>query len=174
MENSNYYFIYSDQYQNLDTGKISRIILKDGTVLEVKNNRNQYKYTDKSFNSNIRNRNLRFNNPENPKIKKFNSFSARVRCKSKDNSENIGFYVTPIINAPKRIIKIKVPNDEIIDLGRKNYHIENFTFQSSPKKYYCKPYKQPKRKNNIIPIYKPKNKNNNACKCPGCIYNKKD
>ena len=172
MENNNYLSIYSDQYQNIDSSKISSILLKDGTILEIKNDRNQYKYTDKSFNRNIRNDNLLYNNAENSKIKKFNSFSARARCKSKDNSQNIGFFVTPITNAPKRIIRIKVPNDEIIDLGRKNYHIENFTFQSSPKKYYCKPYKQPKRKNNLIPICKPKNKNN--CNCPGCIYNKKD
>ena len=174
MENNNYLSIYSDQYQNLDSRKISRIFLKDGTILEIKNNRNQYKnkYADKSYNRNIRNNNLRFNSTENSKLQKFNSFSARVRCKSKDNSENIGFYVTPISNAPKRIIKIQVPNnDEIIDLGRNNYHIENFTFQTSPKKYYCKPYKQPKRKCNLIPI--PKSKNNNVCNCPGCIYKKK-
>ena len=171
--NNNCLSIYSNEYQNLDTQKISRIILKDGTIFEIKNNLNPNNYTDKSFNRNIRN-NLSFNNNQYSKIKKFNSFSAKIKYKSKDDNDTNGFYVTPIVNAPRRLLRIKIPNNEVVDLGNNNYHIENFTFQSSPKKYYNKPYKQPKRKNNIIPINIKKNNNNYICKCPGCINNKKD
>lgn len=177
MEENNYLSIFSDEFQNLDPQKISKIFLKDGTIFELNNNLNNLdinKYEDKSFNRNMKKNYLYPNNEDNSKIKKFNSFSAKIRYKSKHDSDaNNGFYVTPILNIPRRIIKIKVPNDQLTDLGKKNYRIESFTFQSSPRKYYCKPYKQPKRKNNLIPVYDQKRKNNNICKCPGCIKNKR-
>ena len=44
-------------------------------------------------------------------------------------------------------------------LDKNNYHIENITFKASPKKYIYKPYKPPKRKNNLIKIDTNKNHN---------------
>lgn len=173
MENQKYISIYSDEYPNLNTENISKIFLKNGTVLEINNNLIQNNYNDKSFHINKKSY-YPMRNKENPKLKKFNSFSSNARYKinENDNDNNMGFYVTPIYNAPKRILKVRVPENNYIDLNKENYHIENFVFKSSPLKYTYKPYKKPKRNSNLKTQNSRKNINNCCCNCPGCKKNK--
>ena len=154
MENQNSYSIYANEYPNFDTTKISTILLKDGTILKINNQIPINSYGNKSFNRNISDSSLPVNNPNNlAKVRKFNSFSSNIKYKANFNrtNENNGFYVTPIINANRKLIAIKVPQTEQnIDYDLSKRKIENITFQVSPKKYAYKPYKLPKRKNNII------------------------
>ena len=160
-------FIYYDEYQDLDTSKISRIFLKNGTILEIKNNLN--KFDDKTLNINSGKYN-------NAKIKKFNSFSTKVNDKSKDNNGiSNGFYVVSIPDAPKRIIPLKVEEKENFDLKKKNnnYQISNFFFESCPRRYYYKTYKPSKRSKGLNNQYLQNNEYNIYCDYPGCIYNTK-
>ena len=152
MESQNSYSISPHEYQNIDTTKISTILLKDGTVLKINNIISTNIYENKHLNRNISDSSLPVNNNYNlAKVKKFNSFSANVKYKTKFNNQNLNnaFYVTPIINGNRKIIAIKIPDDNInIDLT--NRHVENITFKVSPKKYNYKPYKPPNRKHNLV------------------------
>lgn len=151
MEKQRYYNLGSSQYQSINTQKISPILLKDETVLDVNKHSSPHKYGDYSFNRNYQNTYNSVNGKNNAKIRKFNSYSARVGYKNNNNEAN-GFYVTPIPNIPKRLIKIKVPGDKILDTQNENYHhVENVVFKASLKKYIYKPYKPPKRKNMLKP-----------------------
>ena len=153
MESQNSYSITPNEYQNIDTTKISTILLKDGTILQINNIISQNIHGNRPLNRNISDSSLPVNNPNNlSKVKKFNSFSANVNYKTKFNSRNQinGFYVTPIINGKRKLIAIKEPDIiQNIDLTKEKRHIENFIFKVSPKKYSYKPYKPPKRKHNL-------------------------
>ena len=164
MEPQNNYVIYENQYQNNLPSKYSRAFFKDRAVIQYNNNQSNYSLGNNSFNRKIIDSSqIPVNNPSNAaKIKKFNSFSANIKYNSRfntQNNQNNGFYVTPIINGNKKLIAIKVPDTaQNIELNKDNYHVENFTFQVSPKKYTYKPYKQPKRKhNNLMFINSQKN-----------------
>ena len=153
MESQNSYSITPNEYQNIDTTKISTILLKDGTILQINNIISQNIQGNRPLNRNISDSSLSVNNPNNlAKVKKFNSFSANVNYKTKFNNQNQinGFYVTPIINGNRKLFAIKVPDiNQNIDLTKEKRHVENFTFKVSPKKYSYKPYKPPKRKHNL-------------------------
>ena len=154
MEKQNSYSMNVSEYPNFDTTKISTILLKDGTVLKINNQIPINSYVKKSFNRNISDSSLPVNNPNNlAKVRKFNSFSSNIKYKSNFNrgNQNNGFYVTPIINANRKLIALKVPENEQnmeYDIGKR--YVENISVQVSPKKYAYKPYKPPRRKNNII------------------------
>ena len=170
MEEQNYCSIGPGEYQELDTQKMSHIMLKDGTILEIINNNYQNKYDENSFNNkNLFNNNTYFNNKDNLKVRKFSSYSAKARCRNNDDRVN-GFYVTPVSNIPKRIIALKVSDDYPIQ--KDNYHVESFAFRSSPKKYNYKPYKPPKR-NGIIKCSQTSKCYCN-CNCPCCVNNRKN
>ena len=175
MESQNTYSIYANEYSNIDTKKIATILLKDGTVLNVNQNLINISYGQKSLNRNTSDSSLPVNNPNNlAKVRKFNSFSSNINNKANANNkfQLNGFYVTPIINGTKKLLTIKNPIvSQNIDLDKNNYHIENITFKASPKKYIYKPYKPPKRKNNLIKI--DTNKNHNFyCSNPSFVNKK--
>ena len=168
MKNKKYQ--WSSRYKNNNTEKNIHNSTKTENILEVRNNSQLNKYGDKSYNKDLRISNISVNNYQNhffnknsgnsynslnnydqAKLRKFNSYSTKVRYKTKDNNGNDGFYVTPIFNIPKRIITIKVPQNQIKEESNDDYHIENITFQISPKKYIYKPYKQPRRKHKLKP-----------------------
>ena len=154
MKSKKPYSITVNQYQNLDTNKISTILLKDGTMLQINNNFSSNSYGNKSFNRNISDSSLPVNNDFNlTKVRKFNSFSSNMKYKAQFNNKNLnnGFYVTPIINASRKYVAIKVSDiPQNIDFNTDNRHVENISFKVSPKKYAYKPYKPPKRKHNLI------------------------
>ena len=153
MESQNTLVINPNEYSGIDTTKISTILLKDGTILNINHNISPNIYLNKPLNRNTSDSSLPVNNPNNlAKVKKFNSFSSNINNKSKFNNQNNGFYVTPIINGNRKLIAIRVPdnNNRNIELTKENRHVENFTFKVSPKKYNYKPYKPPKRKHNLI------------------------
>ena len=163
-------YLWSNRYKSNNTQKNNNNSIKTDTILEVKNNPKSIKFKDKSFDKNLRNSNIAVNNSknqdfnktigtsynsvnnyDNAKLRKFNSYSAKVKYKTNENIGNDGFYVTPILNIPKRIITIKVPQDQIKEESNDEYPIENITFQISAKKYIYKPYKQPRRKFKLKP-----------------------
>ena len=158
MDNKKY--IWSRRYKENNTHKNPQNYIKKENNLEVKSNPKSIKYEDKSFNKTLDNPNTSVNNYDNAKIRKFNSYSAKVRYKTKDNNGIDGFYVTPVYNIPKRYITIKVPENQIIEEPNDDYPIENITFQISPKKYIYKPYKQPNRKYKLKPQSKYYQNNN--------------
>ena len=175
------YAIDVEQYKNINTHKISKITLNDGTILSINNNHLLSQYEDKSFNNNKNNNFYNYYNNDNSQLKKFNSFSSKVRYKEKENNNINGVYVMPITNGYKNIIRLKAQDN--VNLPNNNYHVENFTFKGSPKKYNYKPYKQPKRKNKLRPQYttnyksfqnyRSPNKNCSCCcNCPGCVKKK--
>jgi len=135
--------IASDEYKNIDTRKISKIFLKNGTIFEINDNMNQENYYQNEYlikNTPLSSRSCNSNN-DLAKIRKFNSYSTKI----KDNTNEFkGFYVTPISNNSKRMISIKVPDYDSINYD--NHHVDSFSFRASPKKYSYKPYKPPKRK----------------------------
>ena len=143
----NNFTISVDEYPNIDTQKIYRIILKDGNILEINNNLNNEKYEIESLNKNSVFSNSSFSHSDMAKVRKFNSYSEKIQNNS---NESRGFYVSPIPNKPKKLIQVKVPDYETNLTQKNNHHIQSFTFKSSPRKYNYKPYKPPKRKHNLI------------------------
>ena len=175
MESQNTLIINPSEYSGIDTTKISTILLKDGTVLNINNNISPNIYLNKPLNRNTSDSSLPVNNPNNlAKVKKFNSFSSNINNKSRLNNQNNGFYVTPIINGNRKLIAIRVPdnNNPNIELIKENRHVENFTFKISPKKYNYKPYKPPKRKHNLI-ITNEKQNYSYYCSNSSSVNNKK-
>lgn len=169
MERYGYYNSGSRKYQKNNPQSNSPILLSEGNNIDENNNISSYRYGDKSFNKNMKNTHNSVNNRDDAKIRKFNSYSLRIGYKN-NNKEINGFYVTPIPNAPTRLIKIKVPDTPIIDIQKGNYHqVENVFFKTSPKKYNYKPYRQPKRKHLLKSSNSQKGKS--YYKYPG--YNKK-
>ena len=177
MENKRYK--WSTRYKSNNTQKNIHNSTKTENIIEVKNNPKLNKCEDKSFDKNLGNSYISIsssqnqlsnknmgnsynsaNNYDNAKLRKFNSYSAKVKYKTQNNNGSDGFYVTPILNIPKRIIAIKVPQNQIKEELYDEYHIENVTFQITPKKYIYKPYKQPRRKFKLKPQsqYNPNNK----------------
>ena len=154
MEPQNNYAIYQSEYPNLNRSKYSPNLLNDGNVLQINNKASKYSYGNNSFNRNISDSSMPVNNSNYAaKLKKFNSFSANIKYKAQFNAQNQnnGFYVTPIINANKKLIAIRVPDTaDNAGTDKNNYHVENFTFKVSPKKYIYKPYKPPRRKHNLL------------------------
>ena len=144
--NQNNFTITADEYPNIDTQKISRIILKDGNILEINNSLNKENYEVDSLNKNSVFSNSSFSNSDMAKIRKFNSYSEKIK---NNNNESRGFYVSPIPNIPKKLIKVRIPDYEINLTQKNNHQVQSFTFKSSPRKYYYKPYKPPKRKHNL-------------------------
>ena len=176
MESRNYLLTGSNQYNqyhNINNQNTSRIFLKDGTILDMNNNSSLNRYGDKSFLRNFENSYSSVSNKDKAKLSKFNSYSARVRYRSNENDGGNGFYVTPIVNAPKRIITVQVPQNQNINLQKDNYHVENVIFQTSPRKYNYKPYKQPKRRNKLKPQYTQNIGGNYYSNYPRYNYNKK-
>ena len=175
MEKQNPHSITANEYPNIDTTKISSILLKDGTVLQINNPIPINAYGKRSFNRNISDSSLPVNNQNNlAKVRKFNSFSSNIKYKSNfiKNNQNNGFYVTPIMNANRKLIAIKMPENEQnmnYDIGKR--YVENISFQVSPKKYAYKPYKPPRRKNNIILT---NSKQNYSYYCSSSSVNKKN
>ena len=137
------------QYNNINSQNNSRI----GTILDTNNYSSLNRYGENSFTRNFGNSYSSVSNKDKAKLSKFNSFSARARYRSNEKDEGNGFYVTPIFNVPKRIITVQVPQNQIIDLKKDNYHVENVVFQASPKKYNYKPYRQPRRRHKLNPPY---------------------
>ena len=176
MEPQNPYLINANEYPNIDTAKISKILLKDGTVLQMNKNYPTNIYGNRSHNRNVSDSSIPVNNLNHlAKVKKFNSFSSNIKYKSNFNNKNQinGFYVTPIINGNRKLIAIKVPEiNPDIELSKDNYHVENYSFKVSPKKYNYKPYKPPKRKHNLV-IATNKQNYNFYCSKPNFINNKK-
>ena len=109
MEGQNRYFISCDEYSKIDTQQISRIIMKNGDILEVNNAINQestYEINSLSRNApysyNSINPYNSLNNKDISKLKKFNSYSANVRYNNRSPESFHGFYVTPVLNSPKK------------------------------------------------------------------------
>ena len=151
MERYGYYNLGPGKYQNNNARNVSPIILSEGNYIEPNNNLSSYRYLDKSDNSNIQGNYNSVNQRDNAKLRKFNSYSARIGYKNNNNEIN-GFYVTPIPNIPTRLIQIKVPDNSLLDIQKGNYHqVESVFFKASPKKYNYKPYRQPKRKHILKP-----------------------
>ena len=172
MERYGYYNLGSRKYQKNNPQNNSPILLSEGNNIDANNNISSYRYGDKSFNKNMQNTHNSVNNRDNAKIRKFNSYSLRIGYKN-NNKEINGFYVTPIPNVPTRLIKIRVPDNPIIDIQKGNYHqVENVFFKTSPKKYNYKPYKPPKR-NGIIKCSQTSKCYCN-CNCPCCVNNRKN
>ena len=73
MESQNTLIINPSEYSGIDTTKISTILLKDGTVLNINNNISPNIYLNKPLNRNTSDSFLPVNNPNNlAKVKKFN------------------------------------------------------------------------------------------------------
>ena len=180
MNSQNYYGISPNYYHNINIQQYPNAMIKNGTVFGVNHNAFQTRLGDQSFNRNYGYSNPSVNNIDNAKLRKFNSYSAKTRYNTNDNNGINGYYVIPITNIPKRIITVKVPQNENIEFKRDEYNVENIVFRASPKKYNYKPYKKPKRKNNLNskPCHSlqsksqchQENKNYKCnCSCNGCI-----
>ena len=162
-----------NQYNNISSQNMSRNYIKNDNPREMNNKLIFNKYGDKSFSRNLGDPYSSVNNSDNAKLRKFNSYSAKVSYKTDDNSGLSGFYVTPIPNVAKRIITVQIPEEDNINLDKDNYQVENVSFYTSPKKYIYKPYKPPKRKNKLKPQYAQKKNCSYYCNCPGCNKNRR-
>ena len=126
------YIISVNEIPDIDKQDISKILLKNGEILEVNANLNdEYEY----YQGNNINYRKNYNNFNKAKEKKFRTLSY------KNNGSNY-FCVTQIPHLSPKFLNIRGKKDEF---DPENKYVKNYTFKGAPLRYNYKPYKQPRR-----------------------------
>ena len=131
---------------NISSPQVSRIFFKKENNMKINKSMNKEILEVENMTKPNQDLYSSFNNSDLAKVKKFNSYSNNVKYNTYGLNR---FYVMPILDKPKKIIKIMLPENESELPQKNNYHVENYTFKVSPRKYQYKPYKPPKRKKNL-------------------------
>ena len=117
------YIISVNEIPDINKQDISKILLKNGEILEVNANLNdKYEYIQEN-NINYR---KNYNYYDKDKAKKFRTLSY------KDNGSNLS----------QKFLTIRNQKD-VFD--SENKYVKNYTFKGAPLRYNYKPYKQPRR-----------------------------
>ena len=132
MDNEKKYIISVNEIPDIDKQDISKILLKNGEILEINS-----KLIDENEYSKVNNNNYRknYNYYDEAKEKKFRTLSYK-------NNGNYKFCVTQIPNSSPKFLAIRSKKDEF---DSENKYVKNYTFKSAPLRYNYKPYKQPRR-----------------------------
>ena len=130
-------FITENELKTIDTHEISKIILKNGTILEMTPIKKSTKICTCHKHNNVSKSPLR-NTIQYKEPQKFLSLNNNINQKQ-SLRDTLAYY------RAKKLLTIKLPNKKE-EQNNIKHNIETFTFESSPKKYIYKPYKIPKRK----------------------------
>ena len=146
MDSQNIYWMFSEEYKDIDLNQVSKIFLKNGTILELNNNPNNFQPETKNDNINVNyNNNYVYSDNQTSEISNEDNFNRKIITNR--NYEVI--YSKPVENEQKVLIPAKENNNNIVEKENEAF-IQNFAFESVPqKKYNYKPYKQPRRKHQL-------------------------
>ena len=146
MDSQNLYWMFSEEYKDIDLNQVSKIFLKNGTILELSNNQNNFQPDTKNDNINVNyNNNYVYSDNQTSEISNEDNFNRKIIINR--NEEVI--YSKPVENEQKVLIPIKENNNNFVEKENES-NVQNFAFESVPqKKYNYKPYKQPKRKHQL-------------------------
>ena len=148
MDSQNLYWMFSEEYKDIDLNQVSKIFLKNGTILELNNNQNNFQYENKndSMNANYNN-NYVYSDNQTSEISNEENLNNKIIPSR--NEEVI--YSNPVENEQKVLIPVKGNNNNLNSQEKENEdHVQNFAFESVPqKKYNYKPYKEPRRKHQM-------------------------
>ena len=146
MDSQNLYWMFSEEYKDIDLNQVSKIFLKNGTILELNNNPNNFQPETKNDNINVNyNNNYVYSDNQTSEISNEDNFNRKIIINR--NEEVI--YSKPVENEQKVLIPIKENNNNFVEKENES-NVQNFAFESVPqKKYNYKPYKQPKRKHQL-------------------------
>ena len=146
MDSQNLYWMFSEEYKDIDLNQVSKIFLKNGTILELSNNQNNFQPETKNDNINVNyNNNYVYSDNQTSEISNEDNFNRKIIINR--NEEVI--YSKPIENEQKVLIPVKENNNNFVEKENES-NVQNFAFESVPqKKYNYKPYKQPRRKHQL-------------------------
>ena len=146
MDSQNIYWMFSEEYKDIDLNQVSKIILKNGTILELNNNPNNFQPENKNDSVNTNYNNI-YESSDNQTSEINNEDNFNRKIITNRNYEVI--YSKPVENEQKVLIPAKENNNNIVEKENES-HVQNFAFESVPqKKYNYKPYKQPRRKHQL-------------------------
>ena len=138
--------MFSEEYKDIDLNQVSKIILKNGTILELNNNPNNFQPENKNDSVNTNYNNI-YESSDNQTSEINNEDNFNRKIITNRNYEVI--YSKPVENEQKVLIPAKENNNNIVEKENES-HVQNFAFESVPqKKYNYKPYKQPRRKHQL-------------------------
>ena len=146
MDSQNLYWMFSEEYKDIDLNQVSKIFLKNGTILELNNNPNNFQPETKNDNINVNyNNNYVYSDNQTSEISNEDNFNRKIIINR--NEEVI--YSKPVENEQKVLIPVKENNNNFVEKENES-NVQNFAFESVPqKKYNYKPYKQPRRKHQL-------------------------
>ena len=146
MDSQNLYWMFSEEYKDIDLNQVSKIFLKNGTILELSNNPNNFQPDTKNDNINVNyNNNYVYSDNQTSEISNEDNFNRKIIINR--NEEVI--YSKPVENEQKVLIPVKENNNNFVEKENES-NVQNFAFESVPqKKYNYKPYKQPRRKHQL-------------------------
>ena len=146
MDSQNLYWMFSEEYKDIDLNQVSKIFLKNGTILELSNNPNNFQPETKNDNINVNyNNNYVYSDNQTSEISNEDNFNRKIIINR--NEEVI--YSKPVENEQKVLIPVKENNNNFVEKENES-NVQNFAFESVPqKKYNYKPYKQPRRKHQL-------------------------
>ena len=146
MDSQNIYWMFSEEYQDIDLNQVSKIFLKNGTILELNNNENNFQSEKKNDSMKV-NYNNNYIYSYNQTLEISNEENSNRKIIPNRNEEVI--YSNPIDKEKKVLIPVNENNNNI-NVQENEAPVQNFAFESVPqKKYNYKPYKQPRRKHQL-------------------------
>ena len=146
MDSQNLYWMFSEEYKDIDLKQVSKIFLKNGTILELNNNPNNFQPENKNDSINTNYNNI-YVYSDNQASETYNEDNFNRKIITNRNDEVI--YSKPVENEQKVLIPAKENNNNIVEKENES-NVQNFAFESVPqKKYNYKPYKQPRRKHQL-------------------------
>ena len=141
--------MFSEEYKDIDINQVSKIFLKNGTVLELINNPNNFQSENNNDYMNINyNNNYIYSDNQTSEISNEENLNKKIIPNRNDEL----IYSNPIDNEQKILIPVKEENNNFVSQENegKEGNVQNFAFESVPqKKYNYKPYKQPRRKHQL-------------------------
>ena len=146
MDSQNLYWMFSEEYKDIDLNQVSKIFLKNGTILELNNNPNNFQPENKNDSINvIYNNNYVYSDNQTSEISNEDNFNRKIITNRNDEV----IYSKPVENEQKVLIPGKENNNNFVEKENES-NVQNFAFESVPqKKYNYKPYKQPRRKHQL-------------------------
>ena len=146
MDSQNLYWMFCEEYKDIDLNQVSKIFLKNGTILELNNNPNNFQPENKNDSINvIYNNNYVYSDNQTSEISNEDNFNRKILTNRNDEV----IYSKPVENEQKVLIPGKENNNNFVEKENES-HVQNFAFESVPqKKYNYKPYKQPRRKHQL-------------------------
>ena len=147
MDSQNLFWMFCEEYKDIDLNQVSKIFLKNGTILELNNNPNNFQSENKNdyMNANYNN-NYIYSDNQTSEISNEENFNRKIIPNRNDEV----IYSNPVDKEQKVLMPSAKENNNNLNVQESEAQVQNFAFESVPqKKYNYKPYKPPRRKHQL-------------------------